>query len=103
MIMGVLSLTLCQPPTPRIARVEAPPCAVTAIATTAQSIPAACDSTAPAVQIRDLDGRLSPSRSTLGRMSSGTQKLCRNQEPQTAWRDQCPSTFLRRFSRSWSA
>jgi len=59
-IMGVFSLTLCQPPTPRIARVEALSCAVaTTSGTTVQGILAACDSTGQAVQIRDLDGLLS--------------------------------------------
>lgn len=60
MIMGVLSLTLCQPPTPRIAKIETPSYAIaTTTDTTARGIIVACDSTAQAVQIPDLDGLLS--------------------------------------------
>ncbi len=56
-IVGVLSLTLCQPPTPRIARVEVPPFQAVNNAE-AKDILIASSQTERITQITDLDDLL---------------------------------------------
>ena len=60
LVIGVFSVSLCQPPTPRIAKGEGPAdVIVSSISTTTQDTLFAFESAEPAVQVRDLDGRLS--------------------------------------------
>ena len=56
-IVGVLSLTLCQPPTPRITRVEVPPFQAVNNAE-AKDILIASSQAERITQVRDLDGLL---------------------------------------------
>lgn len=59
-VAGVFSVSLCQPPTPRIANSERPAdVIVSSINATTQDTLFAFESEEPAVQVRDLEGRLS--------------------------------------------
>ncbi len=58
-IMWVFSLTSCQPPTPRVVKVEAPSHAVGISSdATVKTILSAFDPTEQVIQVRDLDGLL---------------------------------------------
>ena len=57
-IVGVFSLTSCQPPTPRIARIEVPPFPAFNNAET-KDIFTASSQAERVIQVRDLDGPLS--------------------------------------------
>jgi len=58
-VIGVFSVSLCQPPTPRIAKGEEPADVVVAPGgTSAQGALVAFDSTEQAIQAGDLDGLL---------------------------------------------
>lgn len=60
LVIGVFSVSLCQPPTPRIAKDEGPAdVIVSSINATTQDTLFAFESEEPAVQVRDLEGRLS--------------------------------------------
>lgn len=60
LVIGVFSVSLCQPPTPRIAKGEGPAdVIVSSVNATMQDTLFAFESAEPAVQVRDLDGRLS--------------------------------------------
>lgn len=59
-VIGVFSVSLCQPPTPRIAKGEGPKdVAVSSINATTQDTLFAFEPPEPTVQVRDLDGRFS--------------------------------------------
>lgn len=61
-IVGAFSVTICQPPTPRISKGEGPAqAAVASGVTTVQGILVAFDLTGLALQIRNLDGQLTNS------------------------------------------
>jgi len=56
-VVGASSLTLCHPPTPRIARVEVPPYAITTITgTTVKDVRAVFIRAEQAIQEKSLDG-----------------------------------------------
>ena len=60
LVIGVFSVSLCQPPTPRIAKGEGPAdVIVSSISATRQDTFFVFQSAEPAVQVRDLDGQLS--------------------------------------------
>ncbi len=57
--VGVISLTSCQPPTPRIVKVEMPACeVVTSSSARAQDTLGSFDLVERAIHVRDLDGLL---------------------------------------------
>ncbi len=59
LVLGVISLTSCQPPTPRVVKVEAPSHAVGISSdATVKTILSAFDPTEQVIQVRDLHGLL---------------------------------------------